>query len=185
MRAIRFPGCLSQVQAGRPLARHASRRTRIAERDSWVQILDLCCRRWHPAKTTGVLRIASSVLHILCKPLRDLLQNATTTLVLGQRQRRNVSARKISGTLLRLSNTTSPETHFTTASPRASAIILRNSRHTASLDELAELINYSNSSETSSTHLFASQSQSGRDQENRDRKFTQLDLPERFPQPAC
>jgi len=27
--------------------------------------LDLCCRRWHPAKTPGVLRIASSVLHIL------------------------------------------------------------------------------------------------------------------------
>jgi hypothetical protein len=35
---------------------------------------------------------------------------------------------------------------------------LRNSRHTTSLDELAEPNNYSNWDETSSTHLFASQS---------------------------
>ena len=39
--------------------------------------------------------------------------------------------------------------------------IVRNSRHTASLDELAEPNNYSNSVETSSTHLFASHCQTG------------------------
>ena len=45
-------------------ASHASQR-RIAERDSWFPNLGFRCRRWHPAKTPRVLRIASSVLHIL------------------------------------------------------------------------------------------------------------------------
>jgi hypothetical protein len=65
-----------------------------------------------------------------------------SALVKGERQRRNVSARKISGTLQQLKYT-SPEMHFSTALPQASALISRNSRHTASLDELAELNNYS------------------------------------------
>jgi hypothetical protein len=38
-----------------------------------------------------------------------------------------------------------------------------NARHTASLDELAELINYSKRRETSSTHLFASHGQNRSD----------------------
>ncbi len=40
---------------------------RNREERFWVPDLDLNCRRWHPAKTTGVLRIASSVLHILSR----------------------------------------------------------------------------------------------------------------------
>jgi hypothetical protein len=57
-RSLRDPGWQAQS------ASHTSRRTPIAER-FWVPNLDLRCRRWHPAKTPGVLRIASSVLHIL------------------------------------------------------------------------------------------------------------------------
>jgi len=62
-----------------------------------VPNLDLCRRRWHPAKAPGVLRIASSVLHILPQtkaaphPLRRSTQSE------GERQRRNVSARNVSG----------------------------------------------------------------------------------------
>jgi hypothetical protein len=37
----------------------------LTERDFGFPILGLNCRRWHPAKTPGVLRIASSVPHIL------------------------------------------------------------------------------------------------------------------------
>jgi hypothetical protein len=50
-----------QAQAGQPyFSPHSSHGERF-----WVPNLDLNCRRWHPAKTPGVLRIASSVLHIL------------------------------------------------------------------------------------------------------------------------
>jgi hypothetical protein len=64
--AISFPGVHFMLRAGKPhSASHASHRTRITERDSWVPTLDLCCRRWRPAKNSGALRIASSVLHIL------------------------------------------------------------------------------------------------------------------------
>jgi hypothetical protein len=47
------------------VANHASRRTPTHGERFWVPDLGLNCRRWHPAKTPGVLRIASSVLHIL------------------------------------------------------------------------------------------------------------------------
>jgi hypothetical protein len=50
---------------------------------------------------------------------------------------------------------------FLNSSAASLRIIVRNSRHTASLDELAEPNNYSNSVETSSTHLFASHCQTG------------------------
>ncbi|HZZ15707.1 MAG TPA: hypothetical protein VFE08_07085, partial [Candidatus Sulfotelmatobacter sp.] len=50
---------------------------------------------------------------------------------------------KISGTLLLLYSI-SPETHFSTAQPQAFAELCENLRYTTSLDELAELNNYSN-----------------------------------------
>jgi hypothetical protein len=49
---------------------------------------------------------------------------------------------------------TTPETYFSTASPQAFAELCENSRSTASLDELAELNNYSNGKEMSSTQSF-------------------------------
>jgi len=47
--------------------------------------LDLCCRRWHPAKKSGVLRIASSVLHILPQTNIAPDSGALEALVIGRK----------------------------------------------------------------------------------------------------
>jgi hypothetical protein len=134
------------------LTAHESRKEIIE-----IPTLDLRCRRWHPAKITGVLRIAS-----FCPayPFANCFATCFTR-ESSSRDRAKGSAGTfqrgiISGTLLRLAYSTSPETHFSTALPQAIAQLCENSRRTASLDELAEPNNYSNSLETSSTHLFAS-----------------------------
>jgi hypothetical protein len=118
--------------------------------------LDLCRRRWHPAKTPGVLRIASAVLHILPQTAVAPDSGAPAALVIGRKAAQERFSEESFRTLLRPLNSTSPETHFSTALPQAPAQLCGNSRHTASLDELAEPNNYSNWDETSSTHLFAS-----------------------------
>jgi hypothetical protein len=64
-------------------ASHTSRRTRIAER-FWVPN-DLCCRRWHPGQIPGVLRIASSVLHILSQTTVAPDEDASEALVIGRK----------------------------------------------------------------------------------------------------
>jgi hypothetical protein len=89
-------------------------------RDSWVPKPDLCCRRWHPAKTPGVLRIASSVLHIL--PQTTVAPESATpaALMIG----RKAAQERFSEESLRHVLCTSPETHFSKAlrkSPHNSA----------------------------------------------------------------
>ena len=61
------------------LAAHESRREILGSQS------DFCCRRWHPAKTTGVLRIASSVLHILSQTTPRPTSDATAALVTGRK----------------------------------------------------------------------------------------------------
>ena len=63
-RAIRFPGADRIIRAGRPFSQPCFSPHNRGER-FLVPNLGFRCRRWHPAKTPGVLRIASSVLHIL------------------------------------------------------------------------------------------------------------------------
>jgi hypothetical protein len=91
------------------LAAHQSRRGILDSR------LDLNCRRWHPAKTPGVLRIASPVLHILSRTKSRLIQARQQPE--GERQRRNISARKVSEL------TPTSETHFSKAQPQVHAIL--------------------------------------------------------------
>jgi hypothetical protein len=71
-----------------------------------------------PGQIPGALRFVSLALHIL--PHK------------GERRRRNVSARKVSG------HAAIPETHFSKAQPPVRAHKCENQQHTASLDELAE-----------------------------------------------
>ena len=47
--------------------------------------LDFCCRRWHPAKNSGVLRIASSVLHILPQTTVAPDSGTPAALMIGQK----------------------------------------------------------------------------------------------------
>ncbi len=91
-----------------------------------------------PGQIAGALRIVSLALHIL--PHK------------GERRRRNVLARKVSGLNFY------SETRFSTAQlPASTHTAAENPQHTASLDELAEPNYYSNWRETSSTRVFASQ----------------------------
>jgi len=70
--------------------------------------LDLCCRRWHPAKTTGVLRIASSVLHILPQTTVAPYSGVLAALVIG----RKAAQERFSEENFRIGCFTSPETYF-------------------------------------------------------------------------
>src|ERR1700740_769551 len=104
-----------------------------------------------PGQTAGVLRIASSVLHILPQTTSRLHFSRNAALVIG----RKAAQERFSEENFRLDSFYNiPEMYFSTALPPASAQLCGISRHTASLDELAELINYSKRLETSSTHLF-------------------------------
>jgi hypothetical protein len=145
---------LSRPQPHRPdwqiqLIRHASRRAQNRGERFWVPDLDLRCRRWHPAKTPGVLRIASSVLHILSQTTSAPYSGAPEAR--GRKAAQEHFSEENFRTHLQSGNVflKSP-----TGKPHTAA---GNSRHTASLDELAEPNYYSNSGETSSTHVFASQ----------------------------
>jgi len=92
-----------------------------------------------PGQTPGALRFVSLALHIL--PHK------------GERRRRNVSARNASEPYFH------PETGFSKARPLLCYFLhtpAKESRHTTSLDELAEPNYYSKPLETSSTRLFAS-----------------------------
>lgn len=94
-----------------------------------------------PGQIPGALRFVSLALHILSHK--------------GERRRRNVSARKVSGHAAirkRISLKLSRRSSHTTA---------KNQQHTASLDELAEPIYYSKSLQTSSTRVFASHGHEG------------------------
>ena len=92
-------------------ASHASQR-KIAERDFWFPNLGFRCRRWHPAKTPGVLRIASSVLHILSQTNVTPYRRSTSPRAKGSAG--TFSARK-SPKLHLLETKLLPETHFSKA----------------------------------------------------------------------
>ena len=147
------------------LAAHESRREILGSQS------DFCCRRWHPAKTTGVLRIASSVLHILSQTTSRLTFSRDSS----PREGRKAAQERFSEENFR-NLVTVPfyitGNGFLNSSAASIRTILRNSRHTASLDELAEPNNYSNSVETSSTHLFASHC---RKRSNRRKPFAELE----------
>ena len=90
-----------------------------------------------PGPFAGALRFVSLALHIL--PHK------------GERRRRNVSARKVSG---QCSTRKRASLQLNCRSSTHTAV--ENPQHTASLDELAEPDYYNNCAETSSTRLFAS-----------------------------
>jgi hypothetical protein len=134
------------------LAAHESRREILGSQS------DFCRRRWHPAKTTGVLRIASSVLHILSQTASRLTSVAAAALVIGRKAAQKRFSEENFRTLLLFYLFYITGNAFLNSSAASIRTTPRNSRHTTSLDELAELNNYSNWGETSSTHLFASHS---------------------------
>ena len=87
--------------------------------------LGLCCRRWHPAKTPGVLRFASSVLHILSQTLLRPFRRYRSPR--AKRQRRTISARKVFRIEPLNSYRLSPENKFLKSSS-ASRITLGRTR---------------------------------------------------------
>jgi hypothetical protein len=96
-------------------------------RDSWVPKPDLCCRRWHPAKTPGVLRIASSVLHILPQTTVAPDSGTPAALMIG----RKAAQERFSEENFRFpdfypTSSTSPEMHFS----KLSVSLLNNSAET-------------------------------------------------------
>jgi hypothetical protein len=113
--AIGFPGAdcaigLAGTIASPYFSPHTNRGERFLGPD-----LDLCCRRWHPAKTPGVLRIASSVLHIL--------PQTTVTPDFRHSSSPRDRAKGSAGTFQRgkfpaLNAPTSPERHFSKALPQ-------------------------------------------------------------------
>jgi hypothetical protein len=158
--AISFPRHLPHVRAGKPIgppcfSPHTNHGERFLGTKPRFMLSTVA-----PGQTTGVLRIASSVLHILPQTASRPSSIAIAALVIG---RKAAQERFSEENFRNLATTysTSPETHFSTALPQAFAELCENSWHTASLDELAEPNNYSNCNETSSTHLFASQCQAG------------------------
>jgi len=82
-----------------------------------------------PGKNSGVLRIASSVPHILPQTTFTPDSGASAALVIG---RKAAQERFSEESFQRV--TASPETYFSKALPQAPAQLRRNSRHTASLD---------------------------------------------------
>jgi len=80
-----FPDPYRAIRAGKPIGSPCfSPHTNHGERFLGTN-LDLCCRRWHPAKTPGVLRIASSVLHILPQTTDAPDSGAPAALVIGRK----------------------------------------------------------------------------------------------------
>jgi len=114
-----------------------------------------------PGLNSGVLRIVSSVLHILPQThYRALHQALQQALVIGRKaaQERFSEENFRSSSMTCLSYITGNAfLNRSTVRPRITPNNrCENVRHTTSFDELAEPNYYSNSLETSSTHLFAS-----------------------------
>jgi len=115
---IRFPGTDCAIRAGRRnrptmlLAAHESRREILGP--NLISAAD--------GGTRPKLRECSVSPALSCisfrKPLFDQLQSRQQLSWQGERQRRNVSARKNFRNLARLPYSTSPETHFSTALPK-------------------------------------------------------------------
>ena len=120
------------------LAAHESRREILGSQS------DFCCRRLHPAKTTGVLRIASSVLHILLQTASRFTSHARAALVIGQKAAQERFSEEKVPNLTRLPLFYITGNAFLNNSTASLRTTLRNSRHTVSLDSLSEPNNYSN-----------------------------------------
>ena len=130
--ASSFPGVHFILRAGRPnSASHASHRTRITERDSWVPTLDLCCRRWRPAKLGGAPYRQLCPAYPFADHCRVLTSGARAALVIG----RKAAQERFSEESFRNSNACYfSENVFLKSSTRSSRTTLRDSRHTPSLD---------------------------------------------------
>jgi len=142
--AIRFPGADCAIRAGKPnrpamlLAAHESRREILGP--NLISAVD--------GGTRPKLRECSVSPALSCisfrKPLFDQLQSRQQLSWRGERQRRNVSARKNFRNLATTSLFYITGNGFLNSSTASLAQLSQNPRHTASLDELAELNNYSN-----------------------------------------
>jgi hypothetical protein len=83
-----------------------------------------------PGKNSGVLRIASSVLHILSQTTFAPDSGAPAALVIGQK----AAQERFSEECFQLFNFYPPETHFSKALAQVSTQLCENLPHTPSLD---------------------------------------------------
>jgi hypothetical protein len=115
--AISFPGHLPHVRAGKPIgppcfSPHTNHGERFLGTKPRFMLPTVA-----PGQTTGVLRIASSVLHILPQTASRPNSVAIAALVIG----RKAAQERFSEENFRLDSFYTPETHFSTALPQASA----------------------------------------------------------------